>query len=601
MDKTICEIVREMEENDKIGNVTLSKFVKVNMRENIDRTEAYINSKHMSGEKDYLGRDKPFFNIVIAAVNVWYRATDIDRKDIKVRPGNEKQRIQALLATIYQQEWMKKQNFGQFLNDWGLCLSRHGSSVVEFIEKGGELIPSVLDWNTIIIDPIDFENNLLIKKVWLTPAQMKRNKLYNQDYVDEIIESTTTRKTIDGTTKDNKDDYILVYEVHGELPLELITDDENDSETYVQQMHVVCFAKSSSDKKYDDYTLYRGRMRKSPHMITHLLKKDGQTYSGGAVANLFEAQTMVNYSEKQMKDQLDLASKIVFQSSDEGIAGKNVTTDIENGQILKHKVNEPMTMLNNKPDIGAVQEFKADWQNIANQINNISESMLGQNAPSGTAWRQVQALLQESHSLFELMTETKGLYLIKMMTDFVIPYVKKQLENSDVLSAKLEDHMIKQIDAMYIPAEVTKRLNQKKIDTILSGQMYDPTQEAGDRTTIEQAVKGELFGNERFFAPSDIKKKTWKKMFEGLEWNLDIDVTGEAKDIQGAMATLSTVIQILASNPGAMQDPNIKMLVGKTLDLSGTVSPLEFQTTQQMPQPQMQPQQPIMAGMPTNQ
>ena len=101
MDKTICEIVREMEENDKIGNVTLSKFVKVNMRENIDRTEAYINSKHMSGDKDSMGRDKPFFNIVIAAVNVWYRATDIDRKDIKVRPGDEKQRIQAFLATIH--------------------------------------------------------------------------------------------------------------------------------------------------------------------------------------------------------------------------------------------------------------------------------------------------------------------------------------------------------------------------------------------------------------------------------------------------------------------------------------------------------------------
>ena len=73
---------------------------------------------------------------------------------------------------------------------------------------------------------------------------------------------------------------------------------------------------------------------------------------------------------------------------------------IENGDILKHKINEPLARLASSADVSALQAFKADWQNIANQINGISEAMQGQNAPSGTAWRLFEAQLQESHSLF---------------------------------------------------------------------------------------------------------------------------------------------------------------------------------------------------------
>ena len=137
--KTISELVRELEQNDESGTTNYSRYVSGSMREDIDLTEAYINSKHKSGETDYMGREKPFFNIVTAARNVWYRATDLDRKDIKVRAEKESDVVVAFLATLKLQEWMKKSDFGQFLNDWGLTLATHGSAVAKFIEKGGEL------------------------------------------------------------------------------------------------------------------------------------------------------------------------------------------------------------------------------------------------------------------------------------------------------------------------------------------------------------------------------------------------------------------------------------------------------------------------------
>ena len=321
--------------------------------------------------------------------------------------------------------------------------------------------------------------------------------------------------------------------------------------------------------------------------MTHLIEKDGQTYVGGAVKNLFEAQWMVNHSQKQMKDQLDLATKLFFQTSDGNFVGQNALTNMENGQVLVHAPNSPLTLLNNQPNIAATQAFKADWQNFANQINNISESMLGNSAPSGTAWRQVQALLQESHSLFELMTENKALYLEEMMREIILPYFQKQLDNSDEIAGTLEDYMVKQIDAMYLPNEVTRRLNQKKKQTILSGEIYDPTTEPEDQISMEQAVKGELFGNQRFIKPSDVDKKTWKEVFKDLGWKLGIRITNEAKDTQSALSTLSTVFQTMVSNPAVLQDPNVKMVFSKILNLTGTVSPLELEATSAQPMPQM--------------
>lgn len=591
--KTIHELVREAENNDKNGITTSSKYVQFSMRDDIEKTEAYINSKHISGDVDYMGREKPFFNIVVAARNIWFRATDIDRKNIVIRANSSKTVIPAFLATILLQEWMKKTGFGKFLNDWGLTLATHGSAITKFVEKDGELHCQVMDWNTMIVDAVDFENNLKIEKLWLTPAQLRKNESYDQELVEKLIDETTTRKTIDGTQKDNKSGYIPIYEVHGSLPLSLLTGKEKDDTTYVQQIHIVSFlAKKDDGKEYDDYALYQGREARDPYMITHLLKKDGQTYSGGAVKNLFEAQWMVNHSQKQIKDQLDLASKIIFQTSDDSFVGQNALTSIENGEILKHKINEPLTRLAGSPDIAAIQSFQASWQSIATQINGISEAMLGQNPPSGSAWRQTQALLQESHSLFETMTETKGLALIDMITNFVIPFFKKTLNNAEEVAAILDAHQIKEIDAKYLPNEVTRRLNAKKKRTILSGAIYNPDEEATDAMEIEAQLKGKLEGNQRFLKPDEVDGTTWKELFKDLEWTLDIDVTGEARDVQGALATLTTVLQTLAGNPGVLQDPNIKLVFSKILNLAGGFSPLELTTAQapQMAQPLPAPQ-----------
>lgn len=591
----VGELVRKQEQDYRSGNTYISKHVSFDMLETLNKIDAYHFSKHTSGSTDSKGRDKPFGNIVVAAENIWYRATDIDRGKIKIKATKTKDVIDAFLATIHIQDWMRKENFGIFLNEWGRALSRYGSAVVKFVEKDGELHRMVVPWQTIICDSVDFENNPVIEVLDLTEAQLRKKDGYDKEMVDALCDAQTTRKLPDGTPKDNKDDYIRLYEIHGELPLSYLTGEEKDEDTYVQQMHTISFVTTSDrdgNTVYGDYCLAKGK-EKNPYLLTHLIKEDSRTLSIGPVEYLFEAQWMMNHSLKAIKDQLDLASKLIFQTADGTFVGQNALNAIENGDILIHKENMPLTQLaNSSHDVSALQSFSSQWKVLGNEITGVSESMLGNAAPSGTAWRQVEALLQESHDLFALMRQNKGLYIEEMFRRFVIPHSKKKMDTVEEVSATLENHEINKIDSKYIKNQSTAVVNKIIVEKVLSGEAVTPEDQALMTQIAAQGLDAALKdqGNQRFFKPDD--GLDWRAQFKDLDWEVDIDVTGENVD-QNAVTTLNTMLMTLAKNPGLLQDPNVRLVWDKILMQTGTVSPLEIAPMPPQPVPSLMQQEPM--------
>lgn len=578
--KTIGELVRRNETEYIDGTTTISKYVDFNLYENINKIEAYINSKHTSGLTDSLGREKPFFNIVTANSNVWYRATDIDRKHISIKPSRMSDVVAAYLANVHLHDWMKKDSFGKKLNDWGRTLARYGSCVMKFVEKDGELHSMVVPWGTLIIDSIDMDNDVVIEVLELTPSQLRARKGYDQEMVTRLIESATTRKTLDGQNRDTKQGYIKIFEVHGEMPLSWITDDEKDDDTYTQQMHVISYLeKNDGSGEYDEFTLVRGREKQHPYYITHLIKEEGRSMAIGAVEHLFEAQWMMNHTSKQIKDQLDLASKLIFQTADTNFAGLNALSAIESGDILIHSTGAPLTQVaNNSHDITALQNYASQWKSLANEITNVSESLLGQNAPSGTAWRQTEALLQESHSLFELMTENKALALEEMIRKYIIPYLKSKMDTTEEVSVTLGEFDISQIETRYIKNEAIRRLNKKTKEDILGGKLVDPQDIEAYRNQVQDELAS--MGTHRFFKPSDIDTKTWKEVFKNLEWDVEVDITGENVNRDLVMTTLNTTFKVLAQLGGRPLTDDERLVLNKILTQAGSLSPLELSITQ---------------------
>lgn len=590
------EIIKKVTqlENDYVnGTVSYSKYVDESMYDDIQKIEAYSNSKHTSGDTDSLGRDKPFFNIVTSATNIWYRATDIDRSNIKVRATKSKHYIASFLANIVLQDWMRKENFGTFLNDWGYSLAKYGSSITKWVEKEGQLHRKVLDLNKVICDPVDFYANPVIEVLDLTPAQLKANKGYDQEIVKQLCETSATRELLDGQHQDTRSGYIKVYEVHGEFPLSYLTDKESDEDTYVQQVHIFSLL-SDSNGEDESFMLYSGKEKKNPYMLSHLLKEEGKTLAKGAVKTLFEAQWMVNHTQKAIKDQLDLASKLLFQTSDGNFVGQNALQSIQTGQILIHQPNQPLVQLNNAShDIAGLQSQQQQWKVIGNEQAGISEAMQGVTPKSGTAWRQTEAILQESHSLFELMTENKGLAIEEMMREYILPFIKTKLDTSEEITAILDAHDIQKLDKLYIKAEANKILKEEVKQSLLRGEL--PV--SMETTATEEQIQSQLqeLGNQRFFKPSEIETKTWKDIFKDFEWEVEVDVTGESSNANEHMQTLVTLYSNLLQSGNS---ETASKVMNKILEITGAFSPvelLEMPKQPQMPSPMAQntPEMPV--------
>lgn len=586
---SICELVRKAEQDFTKGKVKVGKYVNWSMHDTLETITAYLNSRHTSGDRDSLGREKPFFNICSAAANIWYRATDIDRKDIRLIPKNSKQVVLAFVGQVILQDWMIRERFGVFLNLWGRALSRYGSADVKFVEQNGRLIPSVVPWNRLIVDPISFDALPTIEKLYFTPEQLRKNSAYNQEMVDKLIDGVIARKNLDGESVDLKSNFIEVYEVHGELPVALLKENPTDDDwkSYRQQMHVVTFLevgdKDSGD--YSEYTLYKGKEKKNPNMITHLIEEDGRTLSIGAVEYLFDAQWMQNHTIKAQRDYLDLASKLVFQTSDSHFLGRNVLSAIETGDILIHAQNQPLTQVNNTVmNMQALTAFSNQWLVLAKEITSTPDAVRGNTMPSGTPYSLGVILQQQAGSLFEIMTESKGLHIEDMLREYVIPFIKKQMDTSEEIGAILDDNNIAQIDAMYVPQEAIKRYNKKAIDEfIVNDTIPSPYQ----KDIAEMEVKQELapLGNQRFFKPSEILTMTWAKLLKDFEWKVKVEVTNEDSDKQAILQSLNTVYQTIVNATKNPNDPNAKLVFSEILNRTGTISPLQLSTTASAPVP----------------
>ena len=601
----IHEIVRNAETNLKSGTDRIGEHVEWSMNDTINTIYAYLNSKHISGKTDSLEREKPFFNIVTAAVNIWYRATDLDRKDITILPDKYSNTASAFIATVLLQEWMKRTKFASFLNAWGRTLSQYGSAVIKSVEKDGELVCQVVPWSRLIVDPIDFYALPRIEKFYKTPAQLKNMATpghhdyahYDLEIVNSIIDKRTTRRDLKGQQKDNRSEFIEVYEVHGELSQASYKEakgedtDEKDEDIYFQQVQVITWLNEGGEDK--DFVLYSGKEKKDPYLLTHLIEEEGRTMAIGAVESLFDSQWMVNHSMKSWKDQMDLASKLVFQTADRNVAGKNVLTNIENGDIILTDQNSPITAFPNfSHDLTTIQKFGEQWRVLGQEVTSTPDASRGITPPSGTALGTVQITTAQGLSLFEIMVENKANHLEELLRQFIIPHLKSKLNNQDEIAAVLEDRGISQIDRMYVPKEAVRRYRQKLKQALLQGGEIEPFNQPEAESEVQNQLSD--LGNIRYLSPGDV---TWKDVVKDLEWKLDIDISGELINKQAVYQTLTTVLQSVASNPMILTDPNAKLIFNKILSLTGSVSPIELSAPSAQP---AQSAQPVASPEPAN-
>jgi hypothetical protein len=244
------------------------------------------------------------------------------------------------------------------------------------------------------------------------------------------------------------------------------------NKTYSQQMHVIAWHVNDK-KEREDFTLYKGKEKKDPYSISHWKKVKGRPLGFGVVEDMFQPQIWHNYGAKKIKDQLDLASTTIFQSSDANLAARNVLTNLQNGDFIIHAVNQPITPVNAAPQgVQGWQEYMEMGKGVAEQVTSTPDAISGDTMPSGTAFRQVALLNTEAHSYFDYITENKGNYLEFLYREYFIPYIVKQLDNTDELVATLDSHELEFLDNEIANICLTDELKKQT----LAGNIVSPIQ-----------------------------------------------------------------------------------------------------------------------------
>ncbi len=548
-------------ENYNNGYITLIDGLTFSQWQTLKKIEFYSNSKYLTGDKDELGRDKPFYNIVNYRVNVAVRATDIDVKDIKIISDNPNFAEYAFLYNHEAYEWMKQSDFSCFLNGFGQTRARYGGVLVKkclYKELGEqeELEIEVVPWKNVITDPVDICKGVITEKHYMLPNELAEKK-DAWDNIDEALKlATKMEKNQQKGVAQTQTNRIPVYEMTGVFNETFDPEiKENADETNFKLMRFVIAGDAGNQ-----ILLFKEDLEESPYKYLSWEKIAGRGLGRGVVEEGFEAQRWTNDAVIGETNAMTLSGKVVMVTDSEDV-GNNAITDLVNGSVIKVKRGETVQSLSLLPSsFPEFNNLKQSWDTQVQRSTNTFDAVTGETMPSGTPLGSLAIQAQQASSYFDYKREEAGIFITELFNDWVLPFLAKRINKEHILSSEFDNDELMKMDEAF----ATHLVNEEVKAKILSGMIVSPEEyQAGIDFTKQKLAQR---GNRRFLeVPSG-----WFKDFKP---KVSVIVTKELKDIDVEKKNLEYISMILARNPQAMQDPVMAKIIGRMAELSGILSP----------------------------
>lgn len=563
-----------------------------NQKDLIKTIEFYNNSKYLNGQKDELGRDKPFFQILNAICDVENTAKDLDTKDISITSDDSNHYLESWLLSKDVQVWMKESNFAKTLNDMRDIHTRYGSLLVKKCIKDGELKLEMPEWKNLITDQVNIIDGAIIETHWMTAMEISKMDSWDKKKIKELL------KKIKGTTK-----RIPVYEIRGEFPKAFIKDIEGkkytpeDEITYSYQLYYIAGNPTNSDKNDIEGTtpLYWEDDTEKVYKYLARKPKAGRGFGVGVMEEGEEAQVWTNDAVLKQHRAMEYTTKVIGQSASKKLKGRNLLNETDDGTILETEENKPILPLNLLPS-GGLQQYNAlitQWYDQLEKTTSAYSAQRGETPPSGTPFRLQATVLQQSSSVFKTLQQELGIFITEIIEDWVMPHLAKRLNKAHILAYEFSPEELKEIDKKFS----AKNANSRAIDMILSGKMV--TQEEYDQWIQGYDDFIKITKSQRFI---DIPKDFYKN----LKAKVTVNITGEQRNKAATLESLNNILITYASNPNLANDPVASQLLAKIIELSGAgISPISITSAinekmkadqlameqQQAQQVQQQPQQ----------
>lgn len=548
-------------ENYNNGYITLIDGLTFSQWQTLKKIEFYSNSKYLTGDKDDLGRDKPFYNIVNYRVNVAVRATDIDVKDIKIISDNPNFAEYAFLFNHEAYEWMKCSDFSLFLNNFGQTRARYGGVLVkkcQYKEPGEkeELEIEVVPWKNVITDQVDICNGVITEKHYLLPNELAEKKDIWENVTEALKLSSKQQKNLQKGVAQTETNRIPVFEMTGVFPETFDPEiGENGDETNFKLMRFVIAGESGSQ-----VLLYKEDLEESPYKYLPWENIPGRGLGRGVVEEGFEAQRWTNDAVIGETNAMTLSGKVILVTDSEDV-GNNAITDLVNGSVVKVKKGDSVQSLSLLPSsFPEFNNLKQSWDTQVQRSTNTFDAVTGETMPSGTPLGSLAIQAQQASSYFDYKREEAGIFITELFDDWVLPFLAKRINKEHILSSEFGEDELTKLDESFATHLVNEEVKKK----VLSGIIVSPEEYTAGINFAKQKLAQR--GNRRFLEI----ESGWFKDFEP---KVSVIVTKELKDIDVEKKNLEYISMILARNPQALQDPVMAKIIGKMAELSGILSP----------------------------
>lgn len=568
--------------------ITVNEGNEWSMYEHINLTDLYKSSKYSRGNSD----DKPFKQIIRPILNLQYRAEGFDVKDIVLFVNDRINYWKSFLVKKFHEKWARDNEVDSFIDKQVESYVDYGGALLKDV---GDVKPEVVPMRRIAFcDQTDILSGPICEKHNYSPDQLKEmeEKGWGDENkgatitIDRLIELSRSQKNDRKTGKEIKTPgrYIEVYELHGMFPEWWLKEDAdyNDNK-YTRQLHVVAYYKGEDDKK-NGVHLYRGL---EEELIYDFISRDeiyGRALGFGGAEELFESQVWTNYSAIRIKEMLDAASKIIYQTADKAFAKRNKIKNLSNQEILTHEEGKPISQINTNPvNIKLFENSIIEWEDTARKIGAANESIMGESPTAGTPFKLQELVTAESHSLHEYRKGKLATFLEKIYKKRILPKLSRQINSGDEFLAELDLDELQGITDAIVTNEANKVIKEK----ILNGEIVEKEEmEQFKQNVRDEFVKG---GNKRFI-------QILKDEMKDIPIDIYVNIAGKQKNLSLMTDKLVNVFRQMLStyNPqtgtfSIFDDPRMAKIFNEIIEYSG-LSPIDFYQRSKPSQQPIQPQ-----------
>ena len=531
--------------------------------------EFYSNSKYLNGQMDELGREKPFYNIINSMCDVENAAKDIDTKDVQVTSDDGQHYTESFMLSKDLYEWMKEVNFAKTLNDMRDAHTRYGSLLVKKVfdtnEDGERVLRiEIPEWKNVITDQIDIANGPIIECHYMPLMKIMEKTAWNQDRISELL----------GLVKTNGGySYRLpVYEVYGYFPVSFIKEldgkktSDKDKVTFTYQLYYLASTATDNNKKNTPDSMFGEKLiplyweNNTEKVYKYLArkKKSGRAFGVGVSEEGEEAQVWTNDTVLKQFRAMEFTTKVVGQTASKKLKGRNLLNEVDDGSILEHEDNKPITALNLLPagGLGQYAGLINQWFTQFERATSAYSAQRGESPTSRTAAKLQTAVLQQSGAVMAGIREDLGIFLTEIFEDWLLPYLSKKLNTEHILAHDFSLSELQEIDKNF-STHVANDLAKEKI---LSGEVV--TMEDYGKAKEEAVQKMQLTKSTRFL---NVPKNYYKKVKPKVTFN----IVGEQQDKRAVSEVLVNLMKIYVSNPQLILDPVLTQVFMKIIEVSG--------------------------------